>query len=127
LPAELCANIEHYRNQVGPGSYDTPHFINGSLFKKSPAYSICGRNSIIGAFIPMQYNKDQFGSQSPGVGSYSPEASVIRTIEPAPKMGCGLKCPSSNFELPSISPGPIYSSLHPTNLAQKAKTKSVVN
>jgi hypothetical protein len=83
------------------------------------------RYSLKGIFIPKEAKVLRYGSESPGVGKYSIENANKDAKHSGPKIGTGPKCPESNFQLPTISPGPIYSNLHPTNIVQKIKAKSV--
>lgn len=100
---------------------------NGKLYKNSPSYSISRRSSIDGAYVPKQYIQNKYGSESPGVGSYSPDVSAIHEQPVSSAIGQGPKCPASNFEFPNISPGPIYSNIHPLNISQRIKVGKVIS
>jgi len=105
------STLEFYKQNVGPGSYDAPKCI----FKKTPAYS----------FKPRNYLKNPqagFGI-IPGVGEY--DINVPDEKFKKVKIGNGPKCPSSNFELPIISPGPIYGNFKTFDYSKQKLRKSL--
>ena len=98
LPEKVLPSIEYYKLNVGPGSYNNTS--TSSTFKAIPTFTFRSRS-----ILKMP---DAADPTNPGAGQYDPQVTSDQ-LKKNVTMGSGPKCPSTNFELPSVSPGPIYS------------------
>ncbi len=123
LPQELLDDPDTYRSELGPGSYNAPGMFEG---RNSPGFSMAGRHSTKGLFIGPGMGSVGYGQDSPGVGKYDACVETNENRRAGPKIGTGPKCPDSNFHLPALSPGPVYSASHPTNIINLIKARRSV-
>ena len=83
------------------------------------------RFSMKGSYIPKEHGNQGYGNESPGVGKYYANSEPSEKNRCGPKMGTGPKCPVSNFQLPILSPGPVYGNSQYKSISQKVKGRSV--
>lgn len=120
--------VDPYLSHVGPGSYNSPPLFGGEheAYKSPPAFSMAGRHSTKGLFIPLEFRSMNYGRESPGVGRYNACAGVQEAKKGVVKIGTGPKCPASNFCLPSISPGPACEGECPSSIESRIKARRSV-
>lgn len=74
-----------YINPVGPGDHNLPayaatEFVNESMRRNAPRYSIISRNSKI-PYFP-EFATDFKGKEAPGSGTYNPSVSLVKDKNP---------------------------------------------
>jgi len=123
LPEELHEDKDLYKAEIGPGSYKTPRLFEGEVYKHSPAFSMGVKYSMKNHYIPPENAVYNYGIEGPGAGKYLGD--LKQDTKVPLKIGTGPKCPDSNFHLPTLTPGPVYSNPNYKGIAQSVKARSV--